>query len=230
MRHIRAQYAGEVTLVDRWVGYFFERVRELGIWEDSLVVLLSDHGEPLGEHGIVRKVRPWPYEELSRIVLMVKPPEDAGSGPKRVRAFAQTVDVAPTILDLLGLGEGRSRWSVELAAEGRSLVPVIAGEEDSVRGWAVAGHYGRSWSIRTEEHSLYLWPGRAAPYTFGTRFIGEQERGEPELYEIDRGYVPPRPGDWEEGDQPERDNLAGERRELAEELELALRRCLMDIA
>jgi len=229
IQHIRAQYAGEITLVDKWIGIFFEKVKELGLWENSLIILISDHGEPLGEHGIIRKVRPWPYEELSRIVFIIKPPEELGAKPKRVKTFVQTVDLAPTIVDLLKLPGERSRWTVKPSYEGKSLLPVLLGEKEHVRDYAIAGHYGRSWSIRTEDYSLYLWPQQMTPYTFGTRYIKEQEKVMPELYRLDRNYLPPPPKDWSIGDQPEKENIFSEEKEVVKELELKLRRILMKI-
>jgi len=148
VRHIRAQYAGEVTLVDKWVGYFSDKIKELGLWENSLIMILSDHGEPLGEHGIIRKVRPWPYEELSRIVLIIKPPEDMNR-KGRVRAFIQTPDIMPTILDFIKLTEERSRWSVKPIIQGTSLLSTILGKEEVARDYAIAGHFGSLWRIRT---------------------------------------------------------------------------------
>ncbi|RLE82677.1 MAG: sulfatase [Thermoprotei archaeon] len=228
VRHIRAQYAGEVTLVDKWMGIFFEKLKELDLWDNSLIVLLSDHGEPLGEHGIIRKVRPWPYEELSRIVLLIKHPEvDTG---KRIEAFVQTPDIMVTIIDFLQIPLERSVWSVTPKVQGKSLLPLLTGEEEKERDYAIAGHFGISWSIRNEDYSLYLWPGKKASYTFGTLYMEKQEKTKAELYRLDRNYIPPPPGEWREGDQPERENLIEKEREIAETLELKLRRKLMRIA
>ncbi len=228
IKHIRAQYAGEVTLVDKWIGYFFNKVKELGLWENSLIILLSDHGEPLGEHGIIRKVRPWPYEELSRIVLIIKPPEEVG-GKGRIKTFVQTPDILPTILDFLELPKERSRWSVNPIIQGKSLKPLILKEVDTLRNFAIAGHYGKSWSIRTEEYSFYLWPPPKARYTFGTIYIEEQEKRKAELYKLNREYVPPPPDKWERGHQPEVENIIDQEPDVAKELELQLRRTLMRI-
>jgi len=228
IRHIRAQYAGEVTLVDKWIGQFLDKIKDLGLWENSLIILISDHGEPLGEHGIIRKVRPWPYEELSRIVLMIKTPENIGKRG-RIRTFVQTPDILPTILDIIKLPEERSPWSVTPQIQGKSLLPIILKEEETLRDYAIAGHFRRSWSVRTEEYSFYLWPRIRAQYTFGTVYIEQQERVKPELYKINRNYIPPLPKDWELGSQPERDNIIDEEIEIAKELELLLRRELMRI-
>ncbi|HDD69151.1 MAG TPA: hypothetical protein ENG61_02190, partial [Candidatus Korarchaeota archaeon] len=220
VRHVRAQYAGEVTLVDKWVGKFLEKVKELDLWENTLIIVLSDHGEPLGEHGIIRKVRPWPYEELSRIALLIKPPKDVGEGDGRVvDTYVQTPDILPTILEATGIPEERSRWTVNPKVQGVSLLPILRGEECEVREFAISGHYMRSWSIRDEDYSLYIWPPQEAEYTFGTRVIKERGKTEPELYRLKREYLPPKPEDWDIGEQPEKGNVIGEEQDVARELE-----------
>jgi len=228
VRHIRAQYAGEITLVDKWIGIFFNKIIEKDLWDNSLIILLSDHGEPLGEHGIIRKVRPWPYEELSRIVLLMKPPNESGRG-RRINTFVQTVDIAPTILDFLEISEKRSRWSVYPKFEGKSLKKIILGEDDYLRDTAISGHYRRSWSIRTREYSLYLWPSTIGKYTFGLNIIKRIDKSSPELYELKEKYIPPVPKNWEIGDQPEKENIYENKMDIADKLELRLRKVLMNI-
>lgn len=218
IRHVRAQYAGEVTMVDRWVGLLLERMDELGLMDNTLIVLLSDHGEPLGEHGIIKKVRPWPYEELSRIPLIVRHPDGIGKD-KRVRGFVHTPDVMATILDFLGIRVPDGLYA-------KSLLPLMTGEEEGLHDRAVSGHHGLSWSIRDETWSLYLWLGPQAKYTWG--LVEERplmERARPELYRIDRGFVPPRPAGYDpERDMAERENLIDKEPEVAAALELELRR------
>ena len=138
----------KVTLVDKWVGIFLEKVKELGLWENSMIILLSDHGCPIGEHGIIKKVRPWPYEELARIPLLIKYPNM--NGGKRIEAFVETVDIMPTILDAINV-------KYDGLLDGESLLPTIKGEKERIRSFAISGFYERSWSIREEEYTLYLW-------------------------------------------------------------------------
>jgi arylsulfatase A-like enzyme len=52
---MNALYSGELTLMDRWLGRFMDKMEELNLFEDTLVLLLSDHGMILGEHGLVGK-------------------------------------------------------------------------------------------------------------------------------------------------------------------------------
>src|SRR5262249_56136220 len=99
---LRRTYAGTVTLVDHWLGTLFDAMRRMGRMDDTLVVFTSDQGEPLGEHGYVRRFRPWLYEELIHTPLILRLPQ-AEFGGMRHQALVQTVDLLPTILSALGL-------------------------------------------------------------------------------------------------------------------------------
>lgn len=152
LHHIRMLYAEKVTMCDNWLGYFMDNLRKLGLEDDTLVILVSDHGEPMGNgehgHGIMRKCRPWPYEELAHTVLMMKGPGlPAGT---RTDAFTQTCDIAPTVCEWLGLGRHDS-------FQGFDLVPLAKGEVDKVRDFAITGYHKYSWSIITHDWSFIHW-------------------------------------------------------------------------
>jgi arylsulfatase A-like enzyme len=106
-RHCRALYAGEVTLVDTWVGRLFETIEHLGLYDDTAVFFLSDHGHYIGDHGLIGKSGtcpngPFPlYQEVSHIVLIGRVP--GGVRGARVDTLVQPADVMPTVLDLAGL-------------------------------------------------------------------------------------------------------------------------------
>ena len=158
--HIRMLYAEKITVVDKWLGKVLDRLEEEGLYQDSLVIFVSDHGQPLGQgphgHGIIRKCRPWPYEELVHIPLIVHCP---GVEPGRVSALVQSVDLAPTILDYLGVDQGGERM------QGQSLLPLMRGQVDKLRDLAIAGYYNFSWSIITEEWSFIHWLDQDKHYT-----------------------------------------------------------------
>ena len=153
LQHIRALYAELVTLCDTWFGYLLDAVRRLGFEENTLVLQVSDHGEPLGYgkdgHGIMRKVRPWPYEELVHTPMILRGPGlPAG---KRIKSFVQSCDVAPTVCDWLGIG-------VHPAMHGKSLLPLAAGHVEKIRDFVIAGYYKAGWAIYTEDWSYIHWP------------------------------------------------------------------------
>jgi arylsulfatase A-like enzyme len=102
LRRMRALYAGEVTMVDHWLGRFLDRMDELDLFENTLLILLSDHGHALGEHGYTGKPHYALWPELTDIVFMIRHPEGKGAGESS-DYYASTHDVAPTILGFLGV-------------------------------------------------------------------------------------------------------------------------------
>ena len=118
--HLRALYAGEVTLVDRWVGMLLEKIEDLGLFEDTAVIFTTDHGTYHGEHGYIRKC-PHLYEEVAHIPLMIRIPDSADGQRGRCNSLVQPPDLMPTILELAGAPRPPT-------VQGRSLVPLLKGE------------------------------------------------------------------------------------------------------
>ena len=152
LHHIRMLYAEKVTNCDKWFGYLMKRIGELGLEENTLVMVVSDHGSPMGKgehgHGIMRKCRPWPYEELAHIPFIMRSPSlPAG---KRIKSFVQSCDVAPTVVDALGIG-------VHPSMQGHSLLPLAKNEVEKVRDFAIAGYFRYAWSIITDDWSYIHW-------------------------------------------------------------------------
>ncbi|MFX0071098.1 MAG: sulfatase-like hydrolase/transferase [Candidatus Hermodarchaeota archaeon] len=98
---MRANYAGEVSFCDTWFGYFIEKLKQMEIYNDALIILISDHGHSLGEHNVIGKVPRCLYPELVDIPLMIKPPGDF-QGPKRInKSYVYNIDILPTIFGFL---------------------------------------------------------------------------------------------------------------------------------
>ncbi len=147
LRQVLSLYGAVIRFVDAWVGYFVDEIKRMGMFENTMIVVMTDHGEPFGDHGIVRKVRPWGYEELARTFLMIRDP--SGNGVPQVDSYTQQTDVTATILDWLGIDRPSHMTS-------ESLMPLIRGEEEKIRDEAVCCHYNESISIRHDEWS-YHW-------------------------------------------------------------------------
>ncbi len=155
LHHIRMLYAELITLCDKYFGKLLDAVDNLGFNQNTLIMMVSDHGQPLGNgehgHGIMRKVRPWPYEELVHTPMLARFP-----GCKvghRAKGFVQSCDVAPTVCDWLGIG-------VHPDMQGKSLLKMMTGEEEKVRDFAIAGYHRYSWSIYNEDYSYVHWVKR----------------------------------------------------------------------
>jgi len=110
-----AKYWGLVTQVDRSVGAVLAKLRELGLYDNTIVVFTSEHGKQMGEHGLWRKTVM--YESSSRVPWIIKAP---GVQPRVVDAAVSQIHLVPTLLDLMGKSPVQS-------LPGRSLVPVMQG-------------------------------------------------------------------------------------------------------
>jgi choline-sulfatase len=95
-------YDAEIRYVDQILGRFRQTLQQNGWWQRSLVVLLADHGEGLGDHGESSHGY-FVYESTLHVPLMVHWPEDGPAYPARAAKPAGLIDVAPTILDALHL-------------------------------------------------------------------------------------------------------------------------------
>ncbi len=105
-------YDGEIRFNDEHFGVLIDRLRELGLYDDTLVVFTSDHGEELGERGRIGHGSSL-FQEQLRIPLIVKYPGSAGAGT-RVSQVVSLLDIAPTVLAVAGCAR-------PLDLEGRDL-------------------------------------------------------------------------------------------------------------
>ncbi|RKY59061.1 MAG: sulfatase [Candidatus Latescibacterota bacterium] len=135
IRYIRGLYAGEVAYVDHYIGQLLEALKEYGYYDDSIIVLSADHGHPLADHGKFLKGGDRMYSELLKVPFMIRFPGGEYGG-RKLDALAQFHDVLPTILDAIGLGKDTE------AMHGKSLMPLIRGEEEFVRDAIITGYYG----------------------------------------------------------------------------------------
>jgi len=116
-RRERAGYAGLVHGVDLALGRVLRALDELDLSRNTLVVLTSDHGEMLGEHGLAGKSVM--YESSVRVPLVVRAP---GVSPSVIDQPASQIDLLPTVLDLMGAAP-----TAEDDLPGQSLVPNMRG-------------------------------------------------------------------------------------------------------
>jgi arylsulfatase A-like enzyme len=170
----------------------------MGRMDDTLLVFTSDQGEPLGEHGYVRRFRPWLYEELIHTPLIIRLPHGRGGGSRHL-ALVQTVDLLPTVVSALGLPPSPTDDD-PASIHGHDLLPLIRGERTKVRDYACLGMDVAEFAIRTHLWHLIV-PIETDP----------EEPRSPELYR--------KPEDrWDQN------NVLDQHPDVADHLELTLRR------
>jgi arylsulfatase A-like enzyme len=146
LQRMRALYAGEVTMVDTWLGRFLDKMEELNLFENTLLVLISDHGHALGEHGITGKPAYALWPELTDIVFMIRHPEGKGGGSSSDH-YASTHDVAPTVLGFLGV-------EPEQPMDGQDLSVLFAEKSPESRPHFTLG-YGKFVWARDERYAMF---------------------------------------------------------------------------
>ncbi|MDQ3865043.1 MAG: sulfatase-like hydrolase/transferase [Actinomycetota bacterium] len=155
LRRMKALYAGEVTMVDRWLGHFLDKMESTGRMDDTLLIVLADHGVALGEHGYTGKPFGALWPELTDIPFFIRHPEGKGAG-QTSDFFASTHDVAPTILGATNLGAPQEM-------DGQRLNPLLEGSQpEEARPHFTLGYDEYVWA-RDEKYVMFSVNDRSDP-------------------------------------------------------------------
>ena len=130
--NLRAHYCAEAEMVDRWVGRVIDKIEELGLLDNSIVVFTTDHGFSIGEHNRTGKSninpgddRAWPiYPEVAHIPLLISAP--GLTGGREVDAILQPPDILPTLLELAGVTVAPPE-----PFHGKSFAPLLRGDSEA---------------------------------------------------------------------------------------------------
>ncbi|MEZ6065486.1 MAG: sulfatase [Planctomycetaceae bacterium] len=147
-RECRRAYLACVRYTDRQVGKLLAELDALGLREETAVVIWGDHGWHLGDDQLWGKHSP--FERANRSVLMFRVPGVTRPGV-HTNALAETIDLYPTLIDLCQPAFRETRFPLD----GRSLLPVLTGEQDDVRQTAIS-YWGDATSVRDATHRLIL--------------------------------------------------------------------------
>ena len=151
LEHVIALYDGEIAFTDLYVGRLFEHMKQLGIYERSLIIVTSDHGDEFFEHG-QKGHRNNLYDETLRVPLMIRFPEGTWEG-LRIDDQVQLVDIAPTVLAYLDL-------TPLPTSQGVDLMPAIRGDARAVPGHRFADLEDKLKCVRSSRWK-YLRQGSA---------------------------------------------------------------------
>ncbi|MBN1642921.1 MAG: sulfatase-like hydrolase/transferase [Anaerolineae bacterium] len=150
-RRMVAAYYAQIELIDDQVGHMLDALEESGQRENTIVIYTSDHGEMLGDHGLLWKGCRF-YEGLVHVPLILAWPGHYQAG-LRCDALVELVDLAPTLLQSLGL-------PVPDEVQGRSLLPLLQGKGDGVHRAFVRAEYHDALDRAHASHANMMFDGR----------------------------------------------------------------------
>ena len=165
-KRIKALYFGEVTLVDKWIGKVLEKIKSLGLEDDTVVIFTSDHGTILGELGRLHKGQDLLIKPEVQLPLIIHYPDGLLKG-KRITGVVQSIDLMPTLLDILDV-------DIPDRVEGHSFLPLMKGEERDLHPEGVITAFGDYVSLRDKR------------WNYINRYRGENAGNEPQLFNLEQ--------------------------------------------
>ena len=145
---LRANYYALMAFCDHQLGTLLDYFDKHGLWQDTALILTTDHGFLLGEHDFWAKNRMNLYEEIVHIPLFAHDPRRPQGGA-RVAELTQAIDIAPTVLDLFGL-----KPAAEM--EGHNLLPMQG--DVPAREAAIFGYFGGAVNVTDGRYTYHRFP------------------------------------------------------------------------
>lgn len=149
IRHSQALYAASVVHTDECLGRVFDALDRHELWDNTLVILVTDHGTYNGGRGLVGKLQTHQFDAVAHIPFIVAHPQ-FGHGERRTQ-LVQLVDIYPTALAALGIDPVADRHGV-------NLLPVLEDAAQPTRDYALAGVFGHSVTLTDGQWTLHQQP------------------------------------------------------------------------
>ena len=162
---LRTRYDGAIAYADDVIGQFLSDLKEHDLFNPSLIVAVADHGESFEEHG-EQTHGYFIYDTTLLVPLIIKPPAGSGITPRRIDTPVRTIDIAPTVLQLLGAAPARSM-------QGSGLLSLMLGKPSNA---ATSVAY-----CETYYPSEFGWSALRALRTGRYKYI---DAPKPELYDL----------------------------------------------
>lgn len=160
IQRARAGYYGSINHIDDQLGRLFDYLKRNRLWNETMIVFTSDHGDMLGDHHLWRKT--YAYEGSTHIPLMIKLPQSAGKQVSRVKEPVQLQDVLPTLLDVATI-------PIPSGVDGVSLLPLMTSENVTWRPFVHGEHSAcyadeQEMQFLTDGKMKYIWFPRTDAY------------------------------------------------------------------
>jgi len=199
LKYTLAQYAGEVTLCDKYVGMLLENVKELGLWDETVIALVSDHGHNIMDHGVIHKIPDHMYPELMDLVYIIRGSDSIAAGTE-CDAYVSHHDLPPTLMAMAGFEPPSN-------LDGKDVWAWAKGERGQIRDHATCIFYPWLWSrndkyayitnVEKSEERLYnviddprqnvnIAETEREACAFMRKLLWDDMEGDPPIYEVFR--------------------------------------------
>ena len=147
-REVQRVYLAQCSYVDDLFGMIIDALKEAGIYDDSAIFFLSDHGDFAGDFGLPEKAQNSFEDILTRVPLLIKPPKGENVSPGKTKSLAELVDFYATVMDYAGVPSTHDHFGI-------SLRPVIENRESKVREYAFSEGGRRACEKQADEYHKY---------------------------------------------------------------------------
>ncbi|MCL5444980.1 MAG: sulfatase [Actinobacteria bacterium] len=142
---VRANYGAKLSMIDHWLGKVLDSFDRYDLWDDTAVIVLTDHGHYLGERDTFGKPPVPVHNTLGHIPLLLSWP---GVTPGVRDALTTSVDIHATLCDIFDV-------TPEHRVHGRSLRPIVEGKQSQIRDYILQGYWGRTVNV-IDADGLYV--------------------------------------------------------------------------
>lgn len=150
--YIQKRYAALLSMSDAWFGKLIQHLKDLDMYEDTLIIMTTDHGYFLGEHDYFGKNIMHLYNELAHLPLIVHFPQNKLAG-KRIDKITQNIDIMPTILDYHHI-------PIPDTVTGCSWKRIVDALETYDKRYALYGYHGMAMNITDGKYTLFKAPNK----------------------------------------------------------------------
>ncbi|HHV10806.1 MAG TPA: sulfatase [Clostridiales bacterium] len=147
VQHVRYEYAALLSKCDRYLGKILDLMDKYDLWKDTMLIVNTDHGFLLGEHGWWGKTTMPVYNEIAHVPFYLYDPRLSKFAGSKRQALVQTIDIAPTLLEFFGL-------DIPKDMEGKPLYQV-AERDEPIRDYAIFGYHGSQVNV-TDGRYVYM--------------------------------------------------------------------------
>lgn len=167
-KDVQRVYLAQCSYADDLFGMIVDALKEAGIYDDSAVFFLSDHGDFAGDFGLPEKAQNCFEDVLTRVPLLVKPPRNEKTDPGVTQSLAELVDFYATVMDYAGVKPGHDQF-------GKSLRPVIENRSAAVRSHVFCEGGRRPCEKQADEYHRYGDQGPSKTHDYWAKMNAEAD-------------------------------------------------------